>query len=135
MKTLLPKWNEPPHTAEAAPPPFQPTPELLGIWTGHVHTYTADLPLRLEFLSDGHVLLQVGDQVASVVSEVKLSNGTLEGTALGELGTPDLQRHEPYRLLLDLQLRGNELTGSVTANAYDPRPFALTHWAQLQKQQ
>jgi hypothetical protein len=35
---------------------------------------------------------------------------------------------------LDLKLRGKELTGGVSATRHVARPFALTHWAELQKQ-
>jgi len=135
MSSVLPKWQRISHPSpEKKPPPFVPSPELLGGWVGHVHTYAGDRPLHLQFLSDGHVLLRIGDQPASAVSDIDFEKGTISGTARGELDTPDLRRHGPYLLELDLKLRGKELTGGVSATRHVARPFALTHWAELQKQ-
>jgi len=135
MSAVLPRWQ---HTSQPSPdkkpPPYVPSPELTGNWIGQVHTYAGDRRLQLQFLPNGHVLLQVGDQPASVVSEVVIDRGTLSGIARGELDTPDVRRHGPCFLELDLQLRGKELTGGLIATRHYARPFALTHWTELQKQ-
>jgi hypothetical protein len=138
IRAILPKWKGIPDPPEPDPPPFKPTPELVGTWIGYVHTYAGDRPLSLQFLADGHVLFQIGDQVASVVNKARWDEGSFRGTARGELNTPDLQRHEPYGLDLNLQVRGTELTGSVTATGIvidvgSPHHFALSHWTQLRK--
>ena len=138
IRTILPKWKGIPDPPEPDPPPFKPTPELVGTWTGHVHTYVGDRPLSLQFLADGHVLFQIGDQVASVVNKARWDEGSFRGTARGELNTPDLQRHEPYSLDLNLQMRDTELTGSITATGIvidvgSAGHFALSHWTQLRK--
>ncbi|MBS0417767.1 MAG: beta-lactamase family protein [Proteobacteria bacterium] len=133
MSALLPKWRQVPESGDKPPPPFVPSPELVGDWAGHVHTYAGDRPLRLQLRADGLVLLQVGEQPASVMSEVRFEKGTLFGTARGDLDTPDLRRHGAFLLEVNLQLRGNELTGGVTATRHYARPFGLTHWTELQK--
>src|SRR5665213_3265248 len=137
IQTMLPKWKGIPDSPDSEPPPFQSPPELLGIWTGYVHTFVGDRPVRISFLADGQVLFGVGDQVVSVVKNGQWKDGSFRGIARAELNTPDLTRHEPYNLELNLQARGAELTGSVTAVGIEgvnsPRPFALTHWARLKK--
>jgi hypothetical protein len=138
IRTLLPKWKGIPEPPELDPAPFKPAPELVGTWVGHVHTYMGDRPVTLQFMADGHVLFQIGDQVVSVVSKARWDEGSFRGTARGELNTPELERHEPYSLDLNLQVRGTELTGVVTATGTvtevgNPRHFALGHWTQLRR--
>ncbi len=134
MKALLPKWTTPPQAPHPAEAPVHPIPELTGVWIGEIHTYAGDRPFKLECLSDGNIHLRVGNQPVSLLSEVRFEKGWLEGTAQADLGTGDLDRHQPYQLRVLLKLRGTVLNGSITATRDDPRPFALTHWAQLQKQ-
>jgi CubicO group peptidase (beta-lactamase class C family) len=134
MSTLLPRWQIAPEAPPEEHSPFRPAPELIGTWVGHVHTYAGDRPLRLQITSPGNVLFQCGDQTATAVSTPAFDRGTLSGTTRGELDTPDLSRHEPYVLDLNLQLRGNALTGDITATRSEGRPFGLSHWAELRKQ-
>jgi len=133
MSALLPRWKVTSPTPEVNPPPFEPAPQLVGTWVGHVHTYAANQPLQLRILSDGKVLLQIGDQVASVVSKVRFDKGTLSGISRGELDSPDVRRHGRYELELNLQVHGQQLTGGIMATRHYARPFCLTHWTELQK--
>jgi CubicO group peptidase (beta-lactamase class C family) len=137
IQTVLPKWKGIPDPPETDPPPFKSRPELLGDWAGHVHTFVGDRAARLTFLADGQVLFKLEDQVTSVVTKAQWKDGSFRGIARGELNTPDMKRHEPYNLELNLQARGTELTGSATAvgieGVLSKRPFALTHWTQLKK--
>jgi CubicO group peptidase (beta-lactamase class C family) len=132
MSVMLPKWQKIATPTETVAP-FKPTPDLVGSWSGHVHTYAGDRPLELRFLPDGNVLFRLEDQVASVVREVTFVKGTLSGTAHGELNTPDLNRHEPYTLDLNLQMNSGTLTGCITATRSEGRPFGLSHWTELHK--
>jgi hypothetical protein len=134
MRTLLPKWRAVPEPPDAKVPPFKPGKELVGTWVGHVHTYAGDRALRLQIPAEGDVVFQCGDQTASVVSMAAFEKDTLSGTALGNLNTPDLERHAPYVLDLNLQLRRGELTGVITATRSEGRPFGLSHWTELHKQ-
>ncbi|HEY2382377.1 MAG TPA: hypothetical protein VGK48_14460 [Terriglobia bacterium] len=47
LVTLLPKWRAAPASTNPAPrpPAFQPSPVLLGRWTGAVSTYKGDIPV------------------------------------------------------------------------------------------
>lgn len=132
MKKLLPKWSTPMPAHESAEG-THPIPELAGVWQGHVHTYAGERAIRIECLADGNIHLKVAEQPASLVTKAHFEKGRLTGEAEGHLGTPDLDRHKPYHLRLDLNLRGAVLNGSVTATAGGARPFALTHWAELEK--
>jgi CubicO group peptidase (beta-lactamase class C family) len=133
MSVMLPKWQKTQTAPAGTAAPFKPTPELTGSWSGHVHTYAGDRPLELRFLPDGNVLFRLEDQVSSVVQEVAFDKGTLSGTAHGELNTPDLKRHEPYVLDLNLQMSNGALTGCITATRSEGRPFGLSHWTELHK--
>lgn len=134
MSTLLPKWKAIPEPPPVKPPRFRPAPELVGTWAGYVHTYAGDRPLRLRIPPEGNMSFQCGDQIAGEVVTAAFDKGTLSGTARGDLNTPDLHRHEPYVLDLNLQLRGGELTGVITATRAEGRPFGLSHWTELHKQ-
>jgi len=83
IRTILPKWKGIPDLPDPEPPPFKPTPELVGTWTGYVHTYVGDRPLSLQFRADGLVVFQIGDQVASVVNKARWRDGSFRGTARG----------------------------------------------------
>jgi CubicO group peptidase (beta-lactamase class C family) len=134
MSALLPKWKDIPEPPHKEATPFRAAPELVGTWVGYVHTYAGDRPLRLQIPSAGNASFQCGDQLASSVSMIAFDKGTLSGTALGDLNTPDLNRHRPYVLDLNLQLRGGKLTGDITATRSEGRPFGLSHWTELHKQ-
>ena len=122
------QWKGIPDPPEPDPPPFKPTPELVGTWTGYVHTYVgtgrsacSSSPMGIS-CSRLATRCERGEQ-----GEVGRRHS--EGRP-GELNTPDLQRHEPYGLDLNLQVRGTELTGSVTATGIvidvgNARHFAL----------
>ncbi len=58
----------------------------------------------------------------SLLSEARFEKGWLKGTAQADLGTEDLNRHQPYQLLVRLKLRGTVLNGSIAATHDDPRP-------------
>lgn len=138
MKTLVPNWSTPP-PAHRDPEPFRPVAQLTGTWLGQVHTYSGDRSLELDCLPDGNIHMKIADEPATLLTNIRSEKGQLTAETLGQLNTPDLDRHQPYKLVLDMRLRGQVLSGSITAipdspHPFEgPRPFALTHWAQLQK--
>lgn len=134
MRTMLPNWTAVPTPPEQKNPPFKPTPFLVGDWNGRVHTDAGDSSIRVRILADGRVSMQIGERTPENVTDVAFKSGTLSGVTRGELNAPDLKRHAPYELELNLQARGNSLTGCVTAFRSEGRPFGLSHWAELRKQ-
>lgn len=113
-------------------PGFQPTPELTGDWSGLVHTYENDIPFNLSFKPSGEVHARLGEQLMTLVNEVKFTDGCLTGRMSGKIFTSDIMRrpHHPYHhLSLDLRLRGDVINGAVIAVAAN----GLSHWAELKK--
>ena len=128
--------------AEVEQTPFAAVPELMGDWTGMVHTYHGDLPLTLSFKPYDDVHIQLGAQLKTLLSDVKFRDGRLKGYFAGDIGTEDANRN-PYRLHLDLKLRGQTLNGAVLAVGYREdgeggvpgrrMGNAVAHWAELTK--
>jgi CubicO group peptidase (beta-lactamase class C family) len=121
---------------------FQPPPELMGEWRGIIHTYQGDVPLALWFKASGDVHAQLGAQLKTLVNDPVLKSNHLGGEVAGNLGTEDVNRR-PYRLHLDLRLRGEVLNGAVIAKTHfegdqggDPAirtGNGLSHWAEVRK--
>lgn len=112
---------------------FQPPAELLGEWSGTIRTYEDELPLMLRFQADGDVHVRIGDGLVTLLNDVSFRNGRLRGRSFGTIPTEDTRRHD-HDILVDLRLRGDALTGAVTAlggegGAY----FALSAYAEVAK--
>ena len=116
----------------APAPSFKPGKELVGDWSGFVHTYEKDFPFSLSFKPSGEVHGKCGEQLTTLVNEVKFAGGCLTGRMLGKIFTSDVMRrpHHPYHhLSLDLRLRGKIINGAVISVAAN----GLSHWADLRK--
>jgi CubicO group peptidase (beta-lactamase class C family) len=100
--------------AKAAKVVFKPGKELTGEWSGAVETYNGSLPLTIRIKSGGDVQLQLGTQLKALVNDMKFREGELKGIFVGDIGTEDANR-KPYRLNLDLKLRGETLNGCIVA--------------------
>ena len=120
--------------------------ELIGLWKGHVHTYEREIPLVLDIRVSGSVYATMGEQSRTILQNVSYcdnpnqvmmnANGGffLRGRIQGKLETADVNRGQPYNLLLELKLRDNVLNGSLIA--FSQRKFytgPLTHWVELRK--
>jgi CubicO group peptidase (beta-lactamase class C family) len=115
---------------------FEPPSELVGTWTGQVHTPPrVPLNLTLEIKKDGDVHARLGTQLQTLLNRVTLRDGFLTGAMLGDLGTEDASR-TPHTLSLTLKLRGNVLVGGITAMSLPAKRVgnALTHWVELKKE-
>jgi len=143
----------PPADRAADGPPFAPDPALVGSWEGLVHTYEGDVSLVLEIEGSGAVHVTLGerpgtcslDGLATQLQSVSyqdtlphfLSAGGgpfLRGWMRGELETADVNRGRPYKLWLELKLRGDVLNGSLIA--FSQRELytgPLAHWVELRK--
>jgi hypothetical protein len=135
MARLLPNWR--PDAATPGPPQpkaFQPSPELMGTWTGKLSTWKEDLPFELRVLESGEVHARVGKQLEMLLNDVRWDNGTLSGRMLSDIQTEDANRR-PYSLLLKLKLRGALLNGPVSAVSLPGKRVgnALTSWAEVKK--
>jgi CubicO group peptidase (beta-lactamase class C family) len=114
---------------------FKPTPELIGKWSGSVHTYKREIPLTFWFKESADVHVQLGDQLKTLLNDVSFKDDYLGGRMMGDIGTEDANRR-PYHLHVALKLRGQVLNGAITAISL-PGPRlgnALSHWVELKKQ-
>lgn len=115
-------------------PPFAPHPALQGTWQGTIHTYSGDVPLKMEIPPDGPILVTCGDGLTTVLNNPDYSDDLLTGSALGDIRTSDAAKR-PYTLAFSLSLRWNVLNGSVTAisNRGSKLGNALSHWCEIEK--
>ena len=135
VKTLLPDLERRPSVPVPAPSQFEPPGELIGTWTGQVHTHRAPLDFTLEIKSDGDVHARLGSQLQTLLNRVTLRDGYLTGTMMGDIGTEDASR-TPHTLSVTLRLRGSLLVGGMTAMSLPAKRVgnALTHWVELKKE-
>jgi CubicO group peptidase (beta-lactamase class C family) len=149
LRTLLPdKLKDFPAPTDQAAKKSHSTldKELIGLWKGHVHTYEREIPLVLDIRVSGSVYATMGEQSRTILQNVSYrdnpnqvmmnANGGffLRGRIQGKLETADVNRGQPYNLLLELKLRDNVLNGSLIA--FSQRKFytgPLTHWVELRK--
>lgn len=109
-------------------------PEILGKWTGQVHTYLRDLPVTLEFSPTGDLHATLGGQPVMTLRNVQVEGGRVKGRMTGDIGTPDANRRA-YYLDWDLTLRGEVLDGVLYAIGTETsRGVQLGYWVELRKQ-
>ncbi len=109
---------------------------LQGRWSGRVETWQGEMPLTLDFQADGDVHAQLGSQLVTLLNRADFQNGVLTGVMSGDLGTEDANRTR-YLLHLSLTLRGERLTGGITALSLPGKRVgnALTSWAELKREE
>jgi len=105
--------------------------ELFGEWKGQIKTFKEDVPIKMLVQKDGDVHMKIGDQMETLLNDLRFQEGTLEGRFSGEIKTEDAGRF-PHSLVLKIKLRGNRLSGSVMAHI--PDRYALSSYVQLWKQ-
>jgi hypothetical protein len=133
MAVLLPKWKQP-RPAPQLHGKFEPTPELVGNWSGKLVTYKTEIPLTLRILESGDVQAQLGAQMKMLWNDVTWRDGYLSGRMPGDIGTEDAGRR-PYFLSFSLKLRGDVLNGAASAISLPGRRAgnALSQWVELSK--
>lgn len=139
---LLPQTVEPEQRRSPERPPEpessqarQLPREILGKWTGTVHTYKATMPFTLWILESGDVHAQLGSQLKTLLNGARVGQLYVRGRMTGDIGTEDANR-KPYYLELTLRRRGNLLNGAITALSLAGRRArnALSHWVELKKE-
>jgi CubicO group peptidase (beta-lactamase class C family) len=136
--TLLPDYSvmrkeDPTSGKRPAPKPFTPTEKLLGEWKGEIRTWGGSIPVTMTFQADTDVHIKVGDELKTLVNNVRFENGRFSGDCHGTLSTPDAKRY-PHQLGLNLTLRGNILNGSASAVTVGDRfHYYLPSWITLTK--
>ena len=113
-----------------------PSPEVIGTWSGVVHTYKDDLPFGISIKDSGDVHVKLGDQLTTLLNDTRFEAGYVKGRMAGDIGTEDANRR-PYHLHVELKHRDTVLNGSVIAISLPGRRFgnALSYWTELTRQQ
>jgi CubicO group peptidase (beta-lactamase class C family) len=123
-----------PVTNSTSSVPSVPVPELLGEWSGTVHTYEGTIPLTLHVHASGAVDVELDRQLCTIVNPVVFRDAQLVGRFTGTISTEDTRRR-PHTVLLNLRLREGRLIGAATAQTLeDPISFALSSFVELEKQ-
>jgi hypothetical protein len=145
LDTLLPdnkkmRESDPSMKPQTAPP-FKPTDELLGKWTGEIKTYSGTIPATMTFQPDGDVRIKLEGQLETLVNQLRLENGKLTGRCQGIITTEDTMRR-PHQLRLVLRQKGGVISGTIHAqSSIDAQAknlpkrdyFALASWMKLTK--
>jgi CubicO group peptidase (beta-lactamase class C family) len=124
--------NKPSVAASTPAPVIQPIPELLGEWRGTLHTYEKELPMSLSFKPSGDVHAKLGEQLPTLVNNLKFADGWITGVMAGRTETYDACRrpyHPYHHIQLDMKLRGDRINGALIQIAC----CGLSHWVELKK--
>lgn len=115
-------------------PTSTPQPELLGRWSGAVHTHEGEVPLSVEVRPDGEVRVQLASQPATSLKDPVFADGALTGGFAGTMPTADARQH-PHDVRLELWLRDGRLRGQATAvSKSGGAHFALSSFAELRRE-
>jgi CubicO group peptidase (beta-lactamase class C family) len=117
------------------PVKFKPSPELIGKWSGVVHTYKDAIPFSLSIKDSGDIHAKLGEQLTTLLNDSSFDDGYLKGRFSSDIGTEDANRL-PYHLHVELKLRDKALNGSVTAISLPGKRVgnALSYWVELARQ-
>ena len=117
----------------SARPPFTPTPELIGEWTGTLKTWDRRMPFTMRVEADGDIKINIG-MFWTLLNAVSWNRDHLTGRFVDRIPTADAMRHS-HNIALDLRLRDGKLSGSATAQTdRQPMHFALSSYVEIVKQ-
>jgi hypothetical protein len=137
LAALIPQFPGVPAIPERKPSTFVPPQELLGDWQGTVQTYQGNTPMSLSARGGGEMAIELGGRPGRPIpfetplGPLAFRNGWLTGLFFGTIPTEDAGR-SPHVVFLRLQLRGETLSGTVSAVAVN-QMFALPYWASLKR--
>ena len=103
-----------------------------GRWAGEVRTFEGSLPVRMVFQADGDVHVKLGDQMTTLLNEVRFRHGdVLKGEFWGRIDTADTRDFPHSTVRVEMLLRGSRLTGWAAAKS--PH-YGLSSWIHLTKE-
>ncbi len=108
--------------------------ELIGKWEGKIKAYDREIRVKMFIQEDGDFHIKLQDQLETLINNVSYSRFFIFGYFNGKIPTRDNERR-PYVLQIFVLLRGNRLSGRMTASAlrdgYDA--YNLSSWIELKK--
>ena len=117
-------------------PETKPSAALVGNWTGQVHTYRKDMPLRLSVSESGDIQARFGSVSSAPLNKFEFTERGLIGRLTGaNLGTDEDTGTGPYDFDVELYVKDETLYGAVTTR---PRPgdfrgARLSYWVELRR--
>jgi Beta-lactamase len=139
LSLMLPAYREnlaaavPPNsagTAAATASPSAVPSEIVGTWSGEIHTHRGNVPLALTITSSSDIAATLGKQPPVNMTDVRTTNDRVVGRMHGDLGV-DYVGTAPYQLRFALQRIGNKLIGSAVTYAADVGRLPL--WVELRR--
>lgn len=70
---------------------------------GEIKTWSGSVPVTMTFQADADVHFKVGDQMRTLVNNIRFENGRFSGECYGKIPTQDVMRL-PHTLELNLTL-------------------------------
>jgi len=137
FSAMIPGFPPIPAIPAQKPDAFAPSQELLGNWQGQVQTHQGILPITLSVGGDGKIGIELDGRrggpipITTPLGPLAFRDGWLTGLFYGTIATDDAKR-SPHAVFLRLRLKGDSLSGTVTAMAAN-RMFALPYWASLKR--
>jgi CubicO group peptidase (beta-lactamase class C family) len=139
LSVMLPVYREnldsavAPGSGGTAPATISPSGvplELVGAWSGEIHTHRGNVPLAVAITSSGDVTATLGKQPPVNMTDVRTRNDRVIGRMHGDLGV-DYVGTAPYQLRFALRRVGNKLVGSAITYAADLGRLPL--WVELRR--
>jgi CubicO group peptidase (beta-lactamase class C family) len=102
--------------------PFEPGPELLGVWEGSLTTYDEAISVTFTIQADGDIHVDLESQLETLLDRAQFSNGYLTGSSYGTIPSGDARAH-PHNLSYKLLLSGDTLSGYVNTSYTTDRSY------------
>jgi CubicO group peptidase (beta-lactamase class C family) len=114
---------------------YQPTPEMLGRWSGFVRAFDESLTgIELLVQPDGDIHVTLEDQYTVLLTETRFSNGVLEGWFPGELRV-DVPNDRVHDIVGRLLFEEDQAQGYLNSNFDDAKGvYDLSSYVSLQRE-
>lgn len=105
--------------------PFQSVDSLTGTWEGKIITYRDSIPVQLVFHKDGKIVMQIQNQLETLLNNPTVNSGLIQGQCYGNLLLPEIEDIPQY-LEVVMKPGKNKMYGSISAQSFhSKRPYFL----------
>jgi hypothetical protein len=112
---------------------FKPSSDWIGEWRGAIKISESDLPITMNFKSDGDIKISLADQYSTLLDKPVFGYGLLTGAFLAKLPLEEKSDHY-HRVELGLRLDHDRLYGFAFANfANEKGHFELPTYIALRR--